>query len=207
MAQRVVDLAVAGVPVRGPAMDGALELGLAPPEIGAQRLGEQRVVTERRVAAIDGLDRDVALPEPVEHRRGVARIENRVAQRRRQATEDRAPAQERDGVLRDVAEHVAADVLGDQPIGAVEVGHGIRGPALLLDREGREVQTGRPSLGQREQSIDLPGVEPCPRAVDEHGRLQARHRELVRAQLGHLAMGAHPRDGQREVPARGHSQA
>ena len=199
VAQRVVELAVRGVPIGRPAVDGALELGLAPPEIGAQRLGAAAggsgtsSRSDRRPRSGRRRRRAARAPPPsratsstASHSGAVSRPRTDVRRRKATASSDRSPSTS----LRTYS--------------AISRSPPLRWAAASADsscswiERAARYRRGRPSLRHSEEPIDLPGVEPAPRGVDEHRGLKARHRELARAELGQQAMGAQPRDGHRE---------
>jgi hypothetical protein len=200
---RLRRLAVRAEPVARAAVQRRLELGLDPQQLGAERACEHRVVAELRVVAIERLEEDVAGGELVQHGRRAARVEDRVAQRRAQAAQDRGPPQEGGAVVRQAGEQLVADVLGDEPVGPAEAGDRRIGVGLLGDRERGEVQADGPAFGPLDEAVDLLAVRPQPRRVEQERRLEARHGEVARPELDHQPVRAQAADRHGGAPARG----
>ena len=122
MADRGVDVVVIGIPATRAPMQLALELGLVPAQLGAQRLREQPVVAVPLVGAIQRHDEAVR-PGQVAKRPGRARVvQHGIAQRPRQPVEHRCATQE-------------GDLLGHE-LGQQRVGHVVRYDAIVAAEPG-----------------------------------------------------------------------
>ena len=147
VADGVLAPSLAPVPAGGAPVQLGHEVRLEPLELGLEQLAHERVAAV--AAGLERLEQDVGAGERLEHARGVGALEDRVAQRRRQLRGDRGPAQERQVVGAHPGEQLAAQVAGDQPVGAARP----RGSAgLLRERLGGHRQRGRPAARARDES-------------------------------------------------------
>ena len=94
VADRRRRIAVARVPHRGAAVQARLELGLEPGQLGAQHRRDERVVTERDVAAVQRLQGRPGARQPLQAGGRAAHVEHRVAQRAAELAQQCGAAQE-----------------------------------------------------------------------------------------------------------------
>ena len=117
------------------------------PQLEAQQIGEQVVVAEPGAGGVERGDERVLVFEPLEDRLGSGAAGERIGQRAADALEDRR-AQEQVAYLRRLAlEHLGEEVARHGPLAAGELGHEALRVRVRGQRDRRQAQTGRPSLG------------------------------------------------------------
>ena len=121
-------------------------------------------------------------------------LEDRIAQRAGQLDQDRGARQERDVLRVDVGQVLGPDVVGDEPVVAVEASR--LGARAVAEREGRQVEPGRPALGPVIQLGDGACVDVHTCVADDNGCLAVRHGEIVPAELEERPLRAQPGQAQ-----------
>ena len=117
------------------------------PQFEAQQIGEQVVVAEPGPGGVECGDEGVLVFEPLEDRLGPRAAGERIGQRPADALEDRR-AQEQVAHLRRLAlQHLGEEVARHGPLAAGELGHEALRVRVRGQRDRRQAQTGRPSLG------------------------------------------------------------
>ena len=117
------------------------------PQFEAQQIGEQVVVAEPRTGGVERGDEGVLVFEPLEDRLGPRAAGEHIGERAADALEDRR-AQEQVAHLRRLAlQHLGEEVARHGPLAAGELGHEALGVRVRGQRDRRQAQTGRPSLG------------------------------------------------------------
>ena len=173
----------------------------------AQDLAEEVVVAVPAAMVVEGDQRQVRVLEPLEAGRAVLAAGHDVAQRRRQALEDRGLEQEVAGVGRLAVEHLGRQVVDELAVVACERGDERVGLGAAAQREPGELQPRRPALGAVLQLRDLPRREVQPeRAVEQRGRLGVAEAQLSHADLDELPARAQAPERQRRIGARGDRQ-
>ena len=130
-----------------------------------------------------------------------------VAERGREAGQDRRVEQELAHRLRLAGEHLVGEVVEDEAVAAGE----LRDEPLDVpppgEREGGHLEAHGPPLGALLQGLDVGGRErQAHRLVQEVGGLLGGEAEIAGAQLGELAAGAQPREVERRIHPRGDHQ-
>ena len=156
---RAVDLAARGVPGARPAVEVALDLGLAPAQLGAQHVREQAVVAVAVVGAVERDEHEVRAGEVAQRRARPRTAEHGVAQRAGELREHRGAGEEAQALARQAGEELVAQVVGHEPVVAGEPGDGAVAVGLLVKRERGEVEAGGPPLGALHDELDLGGPE------------------------------------------------
>ena len=139
--------------VAGPAVQRGDRLRLVPAQLGAQHLPEQRVMAVLGLGRVERDERDARAREVAQHR---ARAGGRRARRRTAGPDSRPRIDVRRRKSASAAgrprQDLVAQVVGDQPVVAGEVGRragcAIAAPA---QRQRGEVQGGGPALGVAQQ--------------------------------------------------------
>ena len=117
------------------------------PQFEAQQIREQVVVAEPRTGGVERGDEGVLVFEPLEDRLGPHGAGEHIGERAADTLEDRR-AQEQVAHLRWLAlEHLGEEVAGHGPLAAGELGHEALRVRVRGQRDRRQAQTGRPSLG------------------------------------------------------------
>ena len=197
---RAVGLAARGVPRARPAVEVALDLGLAPAQLGAEHVREQAVVAVAVVGAVERDEHEVRAGEVAQRRARPRTAEHGVAQRAGELREHRGAGEEAQALARQAGEELVAQVVGDEPVVAGEPGDGAVAVGLLAERERGEVEAGGPPLGAVHEELDVGGPEA--EAAEDLGGLAARHLQLARADLEDAAVRAQAADGQRQLAPR-----
>ena len=124
------------------------------PQLEAQQIGEQVVVAEPGPGGVERGDERVLVFELLEDRLGARAAGERVGQRPADALEDRG-AQEQVAHLRRLAlQHLGEEVARHGPLAARELGHEPLRVRVRGQRDRRQAQAGRPSLGAFVQRRD-----------------------------------------------------
>ena len=143
---------------------------------------------------------------------GVSRVvavagQQGVAQRRAQPVEHAGGQQEPSQRQRQLIDHLGRQVVGHQPVAAGEGRHERGRVGAVAQRQGGQLQAGRPALGARHQRRHLPLRQAQPHArVQELGGLLGSEAQVGGAHLGQLAAGAQARQRQRRILAGGEHQ-
>ena len=182
MMQRAVEVARPLMPVAGTAVELLLDLGLAPVQLSPQHLAEQPVVAVALVGAVERDEQQVR-PRQRGQRGGRARsAQHGVAERARQRVEHRRSQHELELLRREAGEDLVAEVVRHQPIVAAEPVRRRR-PGVLVERQGRERQSGRPPLGAAQECLHAVAVELESRELEQRRSLAPGHREVARSEL------------------------
>jgi hypothetical protein len=112
-------------------------------------------------------------------------LQHRVAERARQRVEHRRPQHELELARRQAAEDLVAQVVRDESILAAEPVRRRRAGAAVAERQRREGQPRRPSLGPAQQGLRSVAIEPESREPEEQGGLAPGHGEVARSELRH----------------------
>ena len=161
------------------------------PQFEAQQIREQVVVAEPRTGGVERGDEGVLVFEPLEDRLGPHGAGERIGERAADALEDRR-AQEQVAHLRWLAlQHLGEEIAGHGPLAAGELGHEALRVRVRGQRDRRQAQTGRPSLGAFVQraKTDI-------RQRDAAGPEQGAAFVEREAQIGPAQFGQLPREPQ-----------
>jgi len=185
-----IEIAVRLVPQARALVERAHELGSRPPQLGTQRVAEQAMPP---VALVSGIERTQQRRGPLQPRQDAPRpgaLENRVADRARQLVEHRRPDGKLGQLARQRREHLVAEILGETVIIASEAVERSAQVDLFPERQGREVQAGRPPLGSRHERLQRGEVELEAGLPQEDRRFGRHHREVLDANLDERAARA-----------------
>ena len=175
-----------------------LELRLALPELGPQRVADQPVIAVPLAGPVDGEHEALA---------GQRLEDARPSRRRSSSASQSGPVsvstttcgrRTTSRVVRQVAQHLVAHVVRDEAVGAAEARE-VRAAAAVAEIQRGQRQRHRPALGALEQRSSVSGSSRWPASARSLARLRPGHREVARADLGHEPLRAHPRDRQREL--------
>ena len=165
-------------------------------QLGAQHLGQQRVIppgVPARPGRHHELQVGLHLPE---HVRAVAALRQRVAQLAVQHVGDRGPQQELRQLGRGAVEQLVSEQIGDHRGPPGELGHRGRDVAVL-EPGGGQPQAGHPALGVTPERLDLTGSQAVLAERGEQlGGLGQRQRQVALADLGQPAPPPPPADRQ-----------
>ena len=160
-------------------------------QLGAQQLGEQRVVAMPGAALVERRREHAAVLQSRQHRVAVRRPGERVGELGAQRVDDRR-AQQEVAQLRWLArEHLADEVVADRGVGAGEVLDEVARLGMLLQRHGREAQRRRPALGAPPERREVLGRErDAERAEQRAGLVQREARDRRRGSRSGCRPGA-----------------
>ncbi len=157
--QGLAPVAVRGEPHRRPGVQPRPQRGRLEAEARAQQLGEQRVVAEPALVAVDRRQEDPGAVEVGEHAPAVVVLGQRVGELAADLLGDARAQQEAARLGRLQREDLAAQVVGDRVVVAGELGEEGLGVVLALERERREPQPRGPALGALDEPFGLIGAE------------------------------------------------
>ena len=157
------------------------------PQFEAQQIGEQVVVAKPGTGGVERGDERVLVFEPLQGRLGSGAAGECIGQRAADALENRR-AQEQVAHLRRLAlQHLGEEVARHGPLAARELGHEALRVRVRGQRDRRQAQTGRPSLGAFLQRVE-PGIRQRDSAGAEQGAgFVEREAQVGPAQFGQLA--------------------
>jgi len=124
-------------------------------------------------------------------------VQHRLAQRPAHPLQHRGPGQEHPLLRRDPRQKLGLQVRADQLVLAGERRHRVGQRTPVPQRQRRQVQPGRPSLGPLVQLSHLLRAQADPRPTQQRCRLRHRKRQVAGADLQDPARGAQPRHRQR----------
>ena len=157
------------------------------PQFEAQEIREQLVVAEPRTGGIERGDERVLVFEPLEDRLGPHGAGEHIGERAADTLEDRR-AQEQVAHLRWLAlEHLGEEVAGDGPLAAGELGHEALGVRVGGQRDRRQAETGRPSLGAFVKRAEADIRQHDAAGPEQGAALVGREAQVGAAQFGQLA--------------------
>ena len=178
-----------------------MELGdhlrLALHQFGVQHVAEQVVVPVPNPDPVERDHEQVGPLHPVQYPAGSLASHDDIAQRSRKSIEDRGASQERHVPARHSIEELGPQIVTHEPVGAGEGEPDIGVQAAGIHGEGREVQTGGPTLGALDQVLHGLRGEVDPRFAQQPTCLRDVHSEIVGPDLDDAAFGAKPRDRHR----------
>ncbi len=157
------------------------------PQFEAQQIGEQVVVAEPRTGGVERGDERVLVFEPLEDRLGPDGAGEHIGERAADARKNRR-AQEQVAHLRRLSlQHLGEEVARHGPLAARELGHKALRVRVRGQRDRRQAQTGRPSLGAFLQRVE-PGIRQRDSAGAQQGAgFVEREAQVGPAQFGQLA--------------------
>ena len=199
VADRGLGQPVVLAPSGRPAGELAHQLGLVALQLPTQQLPEQRMVAVPLPLAIQRDDQQVGPLQRLKHRGRAGGVQDRVAQRPRQAIQHRGPGQERHLGRRQAGQQLRLQVVDQEPLPPAEPDPGAVPGGLGLDRQGGQVQGHRPALGPPGQLGHLGIGQLDPGRGKQRPGLRRAHRQLTRAQLGQAALGPPARHRQRRL--------
>ena len=194
-------VAVAREPRTRARMQRARQLRPAHAQLGAQRVGEQRVVPVLGIGAVETDDEDVHVRQLAQQPRGVVALQHVVAERARQAPHHRAGGEEVDPIGIELAEQLVADVVDHQPVVAAEALQRAPGTGLFAQRERREVHAGGPALGAPGQQLVAALVEREPVDGRDLCDLRLCQHQVGGCQLEQASLRPQSREGHSQPPA------
>ena len=207
--QRVLDrltqAPVVLVPVGRPLVQPLLLVRI---ECCTQKLGKKPVVMVPLASMVERSQEDVCCFQLFEHQVAVLSPRHCIAKRGGQPVQDRRLAQEVANRLRLPLDHLGHQVVHDVAVitgeGSDE-GFGLRWILLqgqCLQGQGCQLQAGDPAFGAGFERRHYPaGEAQTHRLVQENGCLLARETQVALPDLGHLASGTQPWQGERWVLA------
>jgi hypothetical protein len=187
-----VEVVVRRVPLARALVQDPLEPGAAAAQLRLEHLLQQRVVTVLVVATVEGHEQHVRPRHAPQRLRRALALEDRVAQRAEEAIEEGGPGEEVALGFGEPGEEGIADVVGDETVVAVEIVDRHFDVVRGAQREGREVQPGRPALGVLDQALDGGAVELEPGLLEQVGGLARGHHQVARPDLAETALGPQP---------------
>ena len=212
---RVIGQPALGVPGGRVTVQSGNPAGLFGLQAGAEEVGEQVVVAPPAAHLIQRHHEQPGPFDLLQQRLAAGPAGDRVAQLPRQPLQHRRLKQERAHLLTLVLEHLLGQVVQDVAVAAGERGDEPADVVLPAQRQGRQLQPGRPALGPRGQRRGgrvrqrRTGPRCAGRRRDlgqQRRRLPGREAQFRSAQLGQLPASPQPRQRQRRVAAAGQRQ-
>ncbi len=194
-----------GLPgVREPRTGAAMQLRHRrrplPLEVRGEHVGEQVVVAVPPPLVVERHHEQVAPLQRLQHLRAAGVRGHRVAQRAGEAFEHGGAEQEVADVGRLLVQHLRHQVVDDVAVVAGEPGDEPGRVGAVPQRERGQLQGGDPSLGAAAEGGDVGGVEvEAGGRGEERGGLGVREAEVGGTDLGEIAAGPQPGEGQRRV--------
>jgi hypothetical protein len=182
-------------------------LGLLSDKAGAEQVGEQLVVAPPAPHLIQRHQKQVGPLHLLEQLLAVAAATDRVTQRPRQPLQHRRLQQKLPQRVWLAVQDLLGQVVQHIPVAAAELVHKAGRVGVAPQRQGRQLQPGRPPFGallQRRHG-SLGQLRPDGR-VEQLGGLLRGEAQVGFAQFGQLPAGAQPRQRQRRVGAAGQHQ-
>ena len=193
----LVGVARAGVPVARSPVELRFDGRVRPPQLGPQHAGEEAVVAVRGVGVVERHDEEVRARHVAQRDTGGGPPQHGVAERAGQLVEHRRALEEAQPLGVEPVEQLVAQVVGEQPVVAAEPLDGPVQVGPVAQREGGDVETGRPALGPVEQHLHVLERELETGEAQHLRRLAPGHDQVARSQLDQPALGAQAAD--REV--------
>ena len=168
-------------PLGGSSMNPHRRARLERGELSPRVFGEQRV-DAKPASALQPRDEEVRALELGEPGRRIGAVEHAVAELRGELAEDRDAVQERELVLVERRENLAAQVVGHEAVVSSERPHG---PRRIVDGpqpQPREDERRGPALGALDEHVDLLRAEL---------EMTENHEQLVRLGGGEREIGLH----------------
>ena len=165
------------------------QLRLPALELGQQHVAKEIVVAIPLAVVVERDHEHVRLLEGREHLRRVGPAEHGVAERPRHPIENRRASEELDLLRFQVRELLHAQVLGDEAVVAGELIRPLRA-LRCLEREGGEIEPGRPALGPFVESVRLDVRHVHTRVREQGARLGVGEREICGTDLQKLTSRA-----------------
>jgi hypothetical protein len=184
--------------------------GLFGLQAGAQQVGEQVVVAPPGAHLVQGNHEEPGPFGLLQQRLAARPAGDGITQRAAEPLKHRGLQQERAYLPGLVLEHLLGQEVQDEAVAAGERGREPDGIGLPAQRQGRQLQPGRPALGAGGQGRHRrfrQGRVRDGRRLPQHGRGLVRGEAQVRgAQLGQLPPAPQPGQRQRRVAAAGQHQ-
>jgi len=156
-------------------------------QLQAQQIREQVVVAEPAAGSVERGHEGVPVLQPLEDRLGARAAAQRIGQRPADAREDRGAQQQLAYLRWLVLQHLGEEVARHRTLAAGELGHEALRVGVCGQRDRRQPQAGRPSLGAIVERDDS-GVRQRDAAGSQHRPgLREREPQLGAAQLHQLA--------------------
>ena len=206
MRQGLAPVAMRGEPHGRPRVQPRPQRGSLEAQARAQQHGEQRVVAEPPLVAVDRRQEDPGAVEVGEHPPAVVALGQRVGELAADLFRDARAQQEAARLGRLQREDLAAQVVGDRVVVAGELGEEGLGVVLALERERREPQPRGPALGALHEPFGLVGAEREAVLGEQGIGLRRGEGQVRRAQLAQATFDAHPAQRQVGVGPRRHDQ-
>ena len=193
-------LAVGDEPLGGPHVPRPLEVGTGHPELAPQELREQVVVAEPLALVVERDDEEVLGLDPAEQRAGVVPTGDVGAQVGPQALEHRRRQEELAHVVGLAQQDLVEQEVGHVPVAAGEPLDEPFGVVAAPQRQSRELQARRPSLGPLGQALDLVRRQvDLGEPLEELLGLAPAEAQVALPQLDELARQPEPVEPQRRV--------
>ena len=181
--------------------------GLLLLEAGPQQVGEQVVVAPPAADLVQGDQEQVAPLQLLQQPLAVGPAGDGVAQRSREPLQHRGLEQEPHRRLGLAVQDLLGQVVEHVAVAAGEAGHEAAGVVAVVQRQGGQLEPGRPALGPGHQGahagLGQVGVGDLPQ---QGGRLLGPEPQGGGAQLGQLPAGPERGQGQRRVGPAGQDQ-
>ena len=174
---------------------------------GAQQVGEQVVVAPPAAHLIQRHQEQVRPLHPLQHHLATGTASDRITQPAAEALQHRGLQQELAHLVGLAIQHLVGQVVQDVAVAAAEGRHKPGGIRLSLQRQGGQLQAGRPAFGAgRQRHHRRGGQDIASRFPQQRGRLLSGEPQIVSAQLGKLPAGPQPRQRQRRIGPAGQHQ-
>ena len=207
---RVVDRAIGVAGSRVPVARPPVQLGLAlrsrATELRLEHVSEERVIAVGPVRVVERDDEQVRARHVPQHVAGPAAMQDRVAHGAGQLVEHRRLLEEGELLGVEPAEQLVAHVVRKEPIVSAEARDRTVDVLVAVDRQGGEIEPGRPALGALEQHVGVLRLEVDSHQAQHRHRLAPRHHEVARPEVEQPPLRTQAPDREVGLPAAGRHQ-
>ena len=188
------------VPVRGLVEQLDLELGVFGPKPEAQEIAEEVMEPVPLPSRVEGHQEHGFPLQFLEHALDIAGPGQMADQVGVHLVRDRHLEQYLAPIVRLRLEHLFAEVVGDEPVGATELGHEVDRILLKPERHARQLQTCSPSLGPVDEGGHAVGAQGLAgNAFEQHSGVRVVEGEVDLADLRDVQPHPLSAPGNREV--------
>ncbi len=197
----VLDVPVRSEPLRGLPAEVVHQSGVLGPKLVAEQVGEELVVAEPAVTAVQPGDEQATSLEVGEHRGCVIPARDRIAEIDRQPRQDRRQEQEPASGRVERGEHLLGEVLHHEPVGPRERLDEVRRIVGVLERDRSETQPGSPAVGavHQDRGLRVRQLRPA-RGTEQRRGFPAVERQVGPAHLDESALQPQPPEPHRRIP-------
>ena len=150
----MVDVAFTRVPLARPRVQVRLLRFSDAMQLRREHLAQQGVIPIFVIAMVEGYKEQIRAGESPEDVGRTVALQNRIAERARQTIEDRRTREELEVGVGQPSEKLVTEVVGYEAVVPEEALHSMIQVMLRRERQGREVQPSRPTLGPLDECFN-----------------------------------------------------